>query len=724
MSQKCEHNTSELHQFIFRHYARSAVIPILAIELFLLVVYFMVVGYHSRMMMVTLRDEVKIIMPHLVEQQADLIDNEFENVKLHCQYFAEAHERLFRNPDHYSLLGEQPVFSIDSNDIYYQVNRKNMSSLFFSHAKSLTPKQKEKARITAALDPLYRHMVRDNYHVSAAYFNTHDNMSRIYPPLADSYKKFPAGVNLSDFNFYYLADQIHNPEKNTIWTGVYLDPVGKGWMLSCIAPVYLQDSLVGVVGLDLTTADIVAQVLSIQLPWRASVFLADSSGMLIAMTPSAEKTLGLTKEQLKPQTFNLLKNSKATVSDLFKTIYTSNVPVYELNSGLHEHWFVVSHEVASTHWKLFLLIESEDALHSVNAVANYSKRIGYLLIVVMVAFSFFFFVLLRKKAIHVASFIAAPIAKLAHVAETMGAHRSNEDLPCSGIAELDKLTDTFEQMTMEIDARSRALVESEVRVKLQEKETEAAYVRGMYESASGYLHNVGNLTTQLDSSILDLEKIVQSTNQYPQVFEQLSKGSDPELLKRFRTVFLDKMVPKMVGCLQDIKRVKMNIQQTIRHQQQSYKNSRDAMIHVNVDVAALVREIASSIIVPNSLFVLKLDLPNNVFVVHHRNPLYNGILNVIKNAVESCEPHGEGLVSVTLRSTEQGAVIVISDNGIGILPEHQAKVMSAGFSTKKNGNGFGLHSFAVFLSAHHGKISIQSAGLNKGTIVTIEVNHV
>ena len=55
---------------------------------------------------------------------------------------------------------------------------------------------------------------------------------------------------MDSFNFYYLADAQHNPERKPVWTGAYLDPAGHGWMTSCVVPVYRGDFLEGVTGLD------------------------------------------------------------------------------------------------------------------------------------------------------------------------------------------------------------------------------------------------------------------------------------------------------------------------------------------------------------------------------------------------------------------------------------------------------------------------------------------
>ena len=57
---------------------------------------------------------------------------------------------------------------------------------------------------------------------------------------------------MENYNFYYLADEKHNPERKSVWTDVYLDPAHKGWLLSIIAPIYKGNTLEGVTGIDIS----------------------------------------------------------------------------------------------------------------------------------------------------------------------------------------------------------------------------------------------------------------------------------------------------------------------------------------------------------------------------------------------------------------------------------------------------------------------------------------
>ena len=63
----------------------------------------------------------------------------------------------------------------------------------------------------------------------------------------------------------------------------------------------------------------------------------------------------------------------------------------------------------------------------------------------------------------------------------------------------------------------------------------------------------------------------------------------------------------------------------------------------------------------------------------------------------------------------------VSDNGIGIPPENLTRIFSHGFSTRKGGHGFGLHSGANAAKEMGGQLSVHSDGVGKGATFTLEL---
>ncbi len=70
--------------------------------------------------------------------------------------------------------------------------------------------------------------------------------------------QYPPGMDIPSYNFYYLADEKNNPGRGATWiNSPYVDPAGRGWMISCLAPVYVDNELEGVCGLDITVEALV-----------------------------------------------------------------------------------------------------------------------------------------------------------------------------------------------------------------------------------------------------------------------------------------------------------------------------------------------------------------------------------------------------------------------------------------------------------------------------------
>jgi signal transduction histidine kinase len=63
----------------------------------------------------------------------------------------------------------------------------------------------------------------------------------------------------------------------------------------------------------------------------------------------------------------------------------------------------------------------------------------------------------------------------------------------------------------------------------------------------------------------------------------------------------------------------------------------------------------------------------------------------------------------------------VVDTGVGIAPEVQERLFSHGFTTRRDGHGFGLHSSALAAALLGGTLTLRSEGPGKGATATLEV---
>jgi PAS domain S-box-containing protein len=101
---------------------------------------------------------------------------------------------------------------------------------------------------------------------------------------------------------------------------------------------------------------------------------------------------------------------------------------------------------------------------------------------------------------------------------------------------------------------------------------------------------------------------------------------------------------------------------------------------------------------------LDTDLP----VIVDGQRLRRVFVNVIGNALDAAEHRPGALVEVTLYGRENDAVVEITDNGEGIVPEARAKILLPFFTTKPTGTGLGLVIVKKIMDLHGGKIEIDT----------------
>jgi signal transduction histidine kinase len=65
--------------------------------------------------------------------------------------------------------------------------------------------------------------------------------------------------------------------------------------------------------------------------------------------------------------------------------------------------------------------------------------------------------------------------------------------------------------------------------------------------------------------------------------------------------------------------------------------------------------------------------------------------------------------------------ISVIDNGVGIPPENLTRIFNHGFTTRKEGHGFGLHSGSLAAQEMDGSLTVHSDGPGQGAAFTLEL---
>jgi len=265
---------------------------------------------------------------------------------------------------------------------------------------------------------------------------------------------------------------------------------------------------------------------------------------------------------------------------------------------------------------------------------------------------------------------------------------------------------------------------------------------GMAEIANNVLHNVGNVLNSVNvSASLIAERMRNSKDQNLARAIQLMNDHGTDLGEFFthdekgKTLpgYLDKIVATLAAEKQGIHKELESITRSIDHikeivaTQQSYAGASSLIGPVQIaDLMEDALRMNTASIARHQITVVK-DFADLPLLLLDKHLVLQILVNLVANAKQAMDSVADRSHELTLRTQiidpESGARlrIRIEDNGEGIAPESLPRLFTHGFTTRKNGHGFGLHSCALAAIEMRGTMTAHSDGLGTGAAFTLEL---
>lgn len=432
-----------LRQWIWRAFVRSALIPLVLVETALIAIYLLTNNAIRDAQVEHLRETALNDLQAAVSLESRLISEQLSQVSSLSQ--------LYRNLTAQALQGvapgQVPELALSDEGVRYSPSDDGGAAVFYSNATAPERHDLQKIARLRQLEPLMKEIEARNPLVASLYFNSWDSFNHIYPWFF-TLDQYPADMDIPKYNFYYLADAKHNPSRGVVWTDVYLDPAGHGWMMSATAPVYRGDFLEGVVGIDITVSGILEQIGQVQVPWGGYAMLVSDDLSIMALPEPGEADFGLAeltehsyldairREVFKPEDFQL--DRRPETAELAAAISGASSGVQQVMLGGRPQ-LVAWTTVAQTGWHLLAVVDEAAVFRQTNALASRYQQIGYLLIAGLVLFYIGFFALMWLRARQLSGALLTPIAGISRMLGEIGVGRWQPQPAQSQIRELDEM---------------------------------------------------------------------------------------------------------------------------------------------------------------------------------------------------------------------------------------------------------------------------------------------
>ncbi|MDY4298934.1 DAHL domain-containing protein [Pseudomonas salmasensis] len=268
---------------------------------------------------------------------------------------------------------------------------------------------------------------------------------------------------------------------------------------------------------------------------------------------------------------------------------------------------------------------------------------------------------------------------------------------------------------------------------------DSARQAGMAEIATNVLHNVGNVLNSVNisadlvsrklraSKALGLGKAMQLINaRQGDLGTFLTEDEKGKLLPGYLNQLVEAIAIEQQGMSDELAQLSKSVDhiKDIVSTQQSYAGASTLLEPVNI--SALMDDalrMNAGALSRHHVTVVKAYAPvPEILADKHRLLLI--MVNLISNAKYAMDKLSERPRQITLAVEsvgDQTLKISVKDDGEGIPPENMARIFTHGFTTRKEGHGFGLHSCALAAVEMNGQLSAHSDGPGLGAVFTLTI---
>lgn len=274
---------------------------------------------------------------------------------------------------------------------------------------------------------------------------------------------------------------------------------------------------------------------------------------------------------------------------------------------------------------------------------------------------------------------------------------------------------------------------------LNKRLLESSRFAGMAEVATGVLHNVGNVLNSVNvSSTLICNQVRNSrTSRLRDVSLLLNRNSsdlasfltnDPKgkIIPSYLNNLCERLGEEQQDLLKELELLVKNIEhiKEIVAMQQNY--ARVSGIIESLSIRNLVEDalqMHTAALTRHGVLVVR-EYQEVPVMSLDKHKVLQILVNLIRNAKYAMDAAArrDKRLSISIVLTPANVVqLSVTDNGIGITQENLTRIFSHGFTTKRDGHGFGLHSGALAAREMGGSLYARSEGPGQGATFVLEL---
>lgn len=484
-------NPITLTMWIWSSYIKTALIPVVVIELVFLGVFFSInilMKGQLNKLIYTAVDRQTVSMVGLA---ASSYDQQLKSASLNADAYAANVSSALQIPAQLSPADAGRLMFAPEGAYYSAAD--GGAAVYYSGITPVGPSERDKLASVLRLQQLMKDIYEINALVGSVYLTTHDSL-RVAYPYFNVEEQYTPGMDFTSLRSYFEADAAHNPEKAGLWTVVYPDAAQQGWMLSYLVPVYNGNILEGVAGIDIPVKRIADRFMQTDIPADSYALLIGSDGEILAVTENGKNDWQLKpavsagtdgQEALQDTTTNLYSKPELagfTADIMSKQSGTSAIKLGD--NQMRVAWAAIE----ETGWKLLIAVPEKSITATIDRVGANVQRIGVGLTAGLIAFAVILLHVLFMRSKKMSKDISQPLVELNNMAFDIGTGNYYQTPPEFNVKELQMTALTIAGMGQSLGDINKNLMSAQKELKDKESYLQAV------------IHSIDDAIVELDEN--------------------------------------------------------------------------------------------------------------------------------------------------------------------------------------------------------------------------------
>jgi signal transduction histidine kinase len=613
------------------------------------------------------------------------------------------------------------------------------------------------------------------------YFTLPENIMVLYWPEIPTWAADATpDLDMQAQEYYWVADQQHNPAQKTVWTGLYYDIVSKAWLITCATPIHRNGKPIVTLGQDITLDELLNRTIHDRLPGAYNMIVR-SDGRLIA---HPQRTAEI---QAQKGEFDIQQSGDRHLKHIFQEIQMLQPDQVIIDNTQDDEYLAVA-KIKGPDWYFVTVYPKSILAQPAFQTARIILLLGFLSLLVEILVLFF---VLRQQ-------IAQPLTSFMQATELVAAGDFNMQLDESRRDELGHLGRLFNSMAEQVHSREQSLEQAREKLRLNNEELELRVIErttelsrviaqledeiidrrqvesalrdsetqlkeqalqlqqalqdlqstqaqliqtekmsGLGQLVAGVAHEINNPVNFIYGNLTYINRYAQDLLDLVQLYQQHTSQKIPAVEAQIEAIelpFLVEDLPKLLASMKvgadRIRQIVLSLRNFSRLDEAEMK---PVDIHEGIDSTLLILQnrLKAQSHRPEIAVVKEYgELP---LVECYAGQLNQVFMNIICNAIDALEEEHQRrslanlttTPSITIRTTAQKDTVVIDigDNGPGMSETVRHQLFNPFFTTKKVGEGTGLGlaiSYQIVVEKHHGQLQCLSTP-GQGTHFLIEI---